>query len=67
MMASIYCQNRLLQDQLSALNQETNITAPIPLINNDMANNDEPLPICGRVGTCHYQVPTVDDISVPCK
>ncbi len=66
-MSAIIAQNKLLQDQLSSLNQEFNTTAPFPSINNDMANNDIPLPICGGCGTSCCHLPTVEDIPVPCR
>jgi hypothetical protein len=66
-MALIIAQNKLLQDQLSALNQESNVTIPIPPTNKDMADDNEPLPTHGRGGACHYQVPNVDETSFLCN
>jgi hypothetical protein len=65
--SAIIAQNKLLQDQLSSLNQEFNATAPLPSIDNNMAHDDIPLPICGGGGTSCCHLPTVEDIPVPCR
>jgi hypothetical protein len=65
--SAIIAQNKLLQDQLSSLNQEFNATAPFPSIDNDMANDVIPLPIHSRGGTSCCHLPTVEDIPIPCR
>jgi hypothetical protein len=64
-MSLIIAQNKLLQDQLSSLDQEFHAAAPIPSTNKNVATNEVPLLIRGTGGTSPCQLPTVEDTSVP--